>query len=253
MSLMDTYTVDEKRAVIAFLNMVITSDLEVKIEELNLVWMLAKSIHVDIKDVEHMSDTEFQQIFSGFSEEHMIEVIRMGYTLMSVDQKHKETEKKLLEFVRNLKQMEDQTYRHFYVSLNKMSDLTPLDQVVLLVLAHHMADADGIITQSEVQMLIVLCSMVGVDPSEVVFYKIPKDALYHAVFSMSSHAVKRIVEELLLISIADMKIAEQEYDFIFPIIAHFHLDFEDLLRSAKNRYSEHVEYYELFRSESEIN
>lgn len=253
MSLMDTYTMDEKRAVIAFLNMVITSDLEVKIEELNLVWMLAKSIHIDVKEVEKMSESEFQEIISNFSDEHLIEMLRMGYTLMSVDQKHKDKEKKLLEFVRSLKQMDDLTYRQFYLSLNKMSDLTPLDQVVLLVLAHHMADADGIITQGEVQMLIVLCSMVGVDPSEVVFYKIPKDALYHAVFSMSEHAIKRIVEELLLISIADMKIAEQEYDFIFPIIAHFHLDFEDVLRSAKNRYKEHIEYYELFRAESEVN
>ena len=37
MSLMENYTMDEKRAVIAFLNMIITADLTVKIEELNLV------------------------------------------------------------------------------------------------------------------------------------------------------------------------------------------------------------------------
>jgi len=253
MSLMENYTMDEKRAVIAFLNMIITADLTVKIEELNLVWMLAKSIHVDLKDVERIDDEFFRHIFSNLSEDKLIEVIRMGYTMMSVDQRRTEGEKKLLEFARSFKELDNQNYRAFYASLNKMSDLTPLDHVVLLVLAHYMAEADGIITQGEVQMLIVLSSMVGVDPSEVVVYKIPKDALYRAVFSMSEHAVKRLVEELLLISIADMKIAEQEYDFIFPIIAHFHFDFEDMLKSAKDRYQEHVEYYELFRSESEVN
>lgn len=253
MSLMEHYTIEEKRAVIAFLNMIIASDLNVKIEELNLVWMLAKSIHVDLKEIEKIDDETFYHTIANLSENQMVEVMRMGYTLMSVDQKHQDKEKKLLEFIRSLKQLDDQSYRHFYLSLNKMSDLTPLDQVVLLVLAHYMAEADGVVTQGEVQMLIVLCSMIGVDPSEVVFYKIPKDALYHAVFSMSDHAVKRIVEELLLISIADMKIAEQEYDFIFPIIAHFHFDFEDMLRSAKDRYQEHIDYYELFRAESEVN
>ena len=63
MSLMENYTMDEKRAVIAFLNMIITADLTVKIEELNLVWMLAKSIHVDLKDVERIDDEFFRHIF----------------------------------------------------------------------------------------------------------------------------------------------------------------------------------------------
>ena len=253
MALMETYTYEEKCAVIAFLNAVISEDRKVSYEELNLVWMLAKSIKVDLTDVAKLNDDSFQDIIQQLTDEKLLEILHMSYSLMSMDQTHERKEDKLLSFLKQLKAMDDLQYRHFYLSMNKMSDLTPLDQVILIVLAHYVAEADGIITQSEVQMLIVLCSMIGVDPNEVVLYKIPKEALYHTVFSMSKHAVRRIVEELLLISIADFKIAEQEYEFIFPIIAHFHLDFEELLQSARLRFNEHIEYYELFRAESAIN
>ena len=86
----------KKRAVIAFLNMIITSDLEVKIEELNLVWMLARSIHLDLNDVEKMEEEAFRTIMMNMSDEKMVDIIRMGYTLMGVDQKRKEKREKSL-------------------------------------------------------------------------------------------------------------------------------------------------------------
>ena len=253
MSLMDTYSHDEKCAVIAFLHAVISEDRLISYEELNIVWMLAKSIKLDLLDVQNLSEESFQEIISNLSDEKLIEVLRMAYSLMSMDQTHEHKETKILDFVRSLKPMDDISYRRFYVSMNKMSDLTPLDQVILIVLANHVAEVDGRITEEEGKMIVALCTIVGVDPHEMILYKIPKDALYHAVFSMSKHAVKRIVEELLLVAIADFKISEQEYEFILPIISHFHLDFEELLQSARSRFQEHLEYYELFRTVSEIN
>lgn len=253
MSMMEKYTYDEKRAVIAFLNMIITSDLEVKIEELNLVWMLARSIHLDLNDVEKMEEEAVRTIMMNMSDEKMVDIIRMGYTLMGVDQKRKEKEKKLIASIKGLRFLNDDEFNRFYESMNRPSDLTFLDKIVLILLAHYMAEVDGIIRQGEAEMLIVLCSLMEVNIEEVPLYRIPKDALYRAVFSMDKRVVKRIVEELLLISIADFKIAEQEYEFIFPILSHFNLDFEDILRHAKDRLKEHVEYYELFRVESPIN
>lgn len=253
MPLMDIYSHDEKCAVIAFLHAVISEDRLISYEELNLVWMLSKSIQLDLLDVQKLSDESLQDIISHLSDEKLIEVLRMAYSLMSMDQSHEHQETKILDFMRSLKPMDDISYRRFYLSMNKMSDLTPLDKVILIVLAHYVAEADGIITEEEGEMIVALCTIVGVDPHEVILYKIPKEALYHAVFSMSKHAVMRIVEELLLVAIADFKISEQEYEFIFPMLAHFNLDFEDLLKNARSRYQEHIEYYKLFRTESEIN
>lgn len=253
MSLMEKYSSDEKRAVIAFLNMIISIDSEVRIEELNLVWMLARCINIDLNEVEKMTEDEFRNIMMQLSDDKMLEVLRMSFTLVSLDQKHKEKERKFIESILTLRQEDEVNYKIFYESMNNMTELTPLDQVVLIVLAHYMAEADGLIREGEVQMLIVLCSMIGVDIEEVPLYKIPKDALYQAVFSMSSHAAKRLVEELILICIADFKIAEAEYDFIFPILSHFNMDFEDVLKQARNRLNEHFEYYELFQTESAVN
>ena len=252
MSLMDQYSYDEKRAVIAFLNMVITADLEVQIDELNLVWMLSRSINVDLNEVERMTEEEFNQIMSHLTDLKMIEVIRMGLTLLSVDKKHRGQEENVIKSMLGIDKNDNIGYQSFYLSMNRMTDLTPLDQVVLIILAHYMAEADGIYNQGEVEMLIVLCNMVGVNIEEVPLYKIPKDVLYRAVFSMNPYAVRRLVEELLLISIADFKIAEQEYAFISPILSHFHLDFEDVLKSARYRLNDHIEYYELFESELPI-
>ena len=253
MSLMEKYSSKEKRAVIAFLNMVITADLEVQIEELNLVWMLARCINIDLKDVEQMSESEFKQTMLQLSDDQMMEVLRMSLTLISIDSKHKDKERKVIESMLRLRQEDETNYKQFYTSMNKMTELTPLDQVVLIVLAHYMAEADGILREGEVQMLLVLCSMIGVNIEEVPLYKIPKEALYRAVFSMSPYAVNRLVEELILICIADFKIAEAEYDFIFPILSHFHLDFEEVLKQARNRLNEHFDYYELFQTESAVN
>ncbi len=252
MSLMDQYSYDEKRAVIAFLNSVITADLEVQIDELNLVWMLSRSINVDLNDVEKMTEEEFNQIMLQLSEDKLLEVIRMGVTLLNVDKKHKGQEENVIKSMLGISKTNYLGYQDFYLSMNVMTDLTPLDQVVLIILAHYMAEADGIYTQGEVEMLLVLCNIVGVNMEEVPLFKIPKDSLYRAVFSMSAFAVRRLVEELLLISIADFKIAEQEYEFIFPILSHFHLDFEDVLKSARYRLNAHIEYYELFQSELPI-
>lgn len=253
MSFMEKYTYDEKRAVIAFLNMVITADLEVQIEELNLIWMLARCINIDLKEIEKMTEYEFKSIIIQLSDEKLIEVMRMSLTLMSVDKKHQDKERKAMLSIFDLSQEDEMEYKRFYESMNKMTDLTPLDQVVLIVLAHYMAAVDGIVDQSEVAMLIVLCDMIGVNIKEVPLYKIPQDALYRAVFSMSPYAVGRLVEELLLISIADLKITEQEYEFVSPILNHFNLNFEEVLQKANNRLNDHIEYYELFQTESAVN
>jgi uncharacterized tellurite resistance protein B-like protein len=253
MALMDQYTQDEKRAVMAFLNMVITSDLEVKMEEINLLWMLSQCIKLDLRGVESLTEEQLKSIFNEMDSQKWLEVMRMGYTMMSVDRQLKAKEKDLFKFISAIHDMKDQDHRTFYSTMNQMTELTPLDQLVLVFLAHYMVEADGIVRQSELQMLLVLSNMMGVDLDEVERYRIPKDTLYQAVFSMSKHAVIRLVEELLIISIADFKIAEQEYDFIFPILAHFHLDFEEILKQARYRLNEHVEYYELFRAQSEVN
>jgi len=253
MAFMERYTDDEKRAVIAFLNMIITSDLEVKIDELNLVWMMSKWMNLDIKSLEYLTEDQVKHIFHHMDQDKWLEVMRMGYTMMAVDKKLKSKEKDLFDFISTIHQTSTEDHRNFYHLMNQMSELTPLDQLVLIVLAHYMVEADGIVRESEFNMLIVLSTLIGVNLEEIALYRIPKDTLYQAVFSMSPHAVKRLVEELLIISIADFKIAEQEYDFIFPILAHFNLNFEDMLNRARLRLNEHLEYYELFRTPSEVN
>lgn len=253
MSFMERYSDQEKMAIIAFLNSIVTIDLEVKLEELNLIWMFAQSMHIDLREIDRLSDQEIKDVLSMMGDQKLLEVLRMGYTMMSVDKKLKQQEISLMDYMTSLKGFDVNHYQSFYKSFNLMSELTPLDQIVLVILAHYMVEADGIISPQEVQMLIVLCSMIGLDPEKVMAYKIPLDALYKAVKTMSPVAVRRVVEELLLISIADFKIAQAEYDLIFPILSHFHLDFEDVLKSAQERLDEHREYYELFRTESEVN
>ncbi|RJX24402.1 MAG: hypothetical protein C4537_06420 [Acholeplasma sp.] len=253
MSFMENYSDQEKIAIIVFLNMIVTSDLDVKLEELNLIWMFAQSMNIDLKAIDRLSDEEIKDILSVIGDKKLLEVLRMGYTMMSVDKKLKHQELSLIDYMASLHGFDMNHYKDFYKSFNLMSELTPLDQIVLVILAHYMVEADGIITPQEVQMLIVLCSMIGLDPEKIMAYKIPIDALYKAVKAMSPIAVRRVVEELLLISIADFKIEQAEYDLIFPILSYFHLDFEDVLRTAQERLDEHKEYYELFRTESEVN
>lgn len=253
MSFMESYTDQEKMAIVAFLNAIVTSDLEVKLEELNLIWMFAQSMNIDLKAMDRMSDEQIKSILVMLEDQKLLEVLRMGFTMMSVDKKLKHQELSLIEYMTSLHGFDMRQYKGFYRSFNLMTELTPLDQIVLVILAHYMVEADGVITPQEVQMLIVLCSMIGLDPKKVMAYKIPIDALYKAVKTMSPVAVRRVVEELLLISIADFKIAQAEYDLIFPILSHFHMDFEDVLKSAQERLEEHKEYYELFRTESEVN
>ncbi len=253
MSFMENYTDQEKMAVVAFLNAIVTSDLEVKLEELNLIWMFAQSMNIDLKAIDRLSDEQIKDVLAMLGDKKLLEVLRMGFTMMSVDKKLKNQELSLIEYMASLHGFDMSQYKNFYKSFNVMSELTPLDQIVLVILAHYMVEADGIITPQEVQMLIVLCSMIGLDPEKVMAYKIPIEALYKAVKTMSPVAVRRVVEELLLISIADFKIAQAEYDLIFPILSHFNLDFEDVLKTAQQRLDEHKEYYELFRAESEVN
>lgn len=253
MAFMERYSHDEKRAVIAFLNMIITSDLEVKIDELNLLWMMSKWANLDLKSLEYLTEDQVKEIFHHMDHDKWLEVMRMGYTMMAVDKKLKDKEKNLFDFISTIHQTSNDDYQNFYRLMNQMSELTPLDQLVLIVLAHYMVEADGVVRESELNMLIILSALIGVNLEEVALYRIPKDTLYQVVFSMSQHTVKRLVEELLIISIADFKITEQEYDFIFPILAHFNLNFEDMLNRARMRFNEHLEYYELFRTPSEIN
>ncbi|MDY0075052.1 MAG: hypothetical protein WC992_08755 [Acholeplasmataceae bacterium] len=252
MSLMDQYTHAEKQAVIAFLYMIITADLEVQIDELNLVWMLARSIHIDLKEIENMNEDEFKHILFDFTDDQMIEVLRMCLTLLSVDQNHQEKEKNIIRSMFRYRQKDELNYQVYYETMNTLSELTALDQVVLLVLAHYMAEADGVISKDEKDMLVVLCNMVGVNIDDVPHFKIPKEALYHAVFSMSPPAVKRLVEELIIISIADFNMNQQEYDFILPILQFFNFNFHEMLNNAKQRLHEHIEYYELFHIQSEV-
>lgn len=253
MALMDHYSDDEKRAVVAFLNMIITSDLEVKIDEINLMWMFAQSIDLNLKSLESLTEEQVKKTFQDMDKHKWLEVMQMGYTMMSVDRNLKSKEKNLYDFIRSIHDTAEYDPQSLYQLNNHIMDLTPLDHVVLVALAYYMVEADGVIKESELQMLVVLSVMMGVNLEEIARYRIPKETLYQAVFSMSKHAVTRLVEELLIISIADFKIAEQEYEFIFPILAHFNLNFEDVLKQAQVRFHEHIEYYELFRTESEVN
>jgi len=253
MSLLEGYSKDQKIACITFLYLVSQADLEAKMEEISLIGMLSAHIGIHQEDLENMTEIQLKEQIQSFSTDQAVELLRMGYSMMRLDESNDPRELNLLKFLAETHHISIHNYKHFYKNLGTINDLTALDKIVLIALGFHMVEAEGIIQRSKIQILIVICNMMGLNPEDVKQLKVPLSALIKAVKTMSQFSVQRIVEELVTIALSDSRITTQEYELILPILSEFHYDFEVMVKAAETRLAYNKEYYDLYTSHTTVN
>ena len=253
MSLLEGYSKDQKVACIVFLYLVCQADMKANEEDFTLIGMLAEHVGVNHVDLQNMSDAQLREQILSFSYDQAVECLRMGYSLMRLDNSNDQKEIKLLNLFADAHHIKIENYKHFYKNLGTIKDLTALDKIVLIALGFHMVEAEGIIQRSKIQILIVICNMMGLNPEDVRKLKVPIQSLFKAVKTMSEFSVRRIVEELVTIALSDSRITTQEYDLILPILSEFHYDFEVMVKAAETRLAYNKEYYDLYTSNTTVN
>jgi uncharacterized tellurite resistance protein B-like protein len=253
MSLLNGYSQDQKIACIAYLYLVNQENSDANLEETSLIGMLATHVGVSYVDLENMTELQLRNHLQSFSHDQAVECLRMGYSLMRLDSKNDSKELKVLKLFADMHHIEIKSYQHFYKHLGTVEDLTALDKIILIALGFHMVEADGVINRSKIQILIVICNMMGLSPEEVKELKIPFKSLFKAVKTMSEPSVRRIIEELVTIALSDSRITTQEYDIVLPILSEFSYDFEDMVKAAEIRLEYNREYYDLYASKTTVN
>ena len=253
MSLLEGYSQDQKIACIAFLYLVSQADLVANIEEISLIGMLSTHVGVSYAELENMTDVRLKELIQSFTYDQAVECLRMGYSLMRLDKSNDQRELNLLKYLAETHHIKIENYKNIYKNLGTVKDLTALDKIILIALGFHMVEAEGIIQRSKIQILIVICNMMGLNPEEVKELKVPITALFKAVGTMSELSVRRIVEELVTIALSDSRITTEEYDLILPILSEFNYDFEVMVKAAETRLKYNKEYYDLYTSQTTVN
>jgi len=253
MSLLYGYSQDQKIACIAYLYLVNQENVDPSFEETSLIGMLATHVGVSYLDLENMTELHLRDQLKSFTHEQAVECLRMGYSLMRLDSKNEPKELKVLKLFADMHNIEIKSYQHFYKNLGTVEDLTALDKIILIALAFHMVEADGVINRNKIQILIVICNMMGLNPEDVKDLNLPFNALFKAVKTMGEPSVRRIIEELVTIALSDSRITTQEYDLILPILAEFNYDFEDMVKAAEKRLEYNKAYYDLYASPTTVN
>ena len=235
MILMNNYTKIEKIAIITFLTMISHSDLVVKAEELEIINLLAENIDVTPQDLYLYDENKLKFALKGMTKTKTIELIRMGYSILDVDNDIHIDEIKLLNYVAIVHNINLDDDKFINEVIFESTELTSLDKLVLVSLMYHMINADGKVKQQEVQLLNKICEKHEISIKLLKGLDVPLQTLIQAVKTMSKPAVNRIVEELIMIALSDGEFSQDEIDVVFPLLAEFDINLSELVETVTLR------------------
>lgn len=250
MAIIDHFTKLEQKFVIALLYQIAIADLELQVEELHLIQLLSNYVDVAIHDVEDMSLELIKHHVQQISDDKLKEILFMAWAMVRVDRLNHPKEQTLMRFLTDILDIDFDDFKIYYQSMILPDELTVLDKAILLNLAHYMINADEKVDDSEFELFMIMCRQLNVLIEDTTKVIIPKQVLYQTIFTLNKHVVTRIVEELLLIATIDLNFDQKEYDVLAPILNHFHMELSDIEQKSKLRLQEHMEYYQLFHTQS---
>jgi len=253
MRMFEAFTEKEKIASVNFFKMIALADQEIDEAELVLINLLILSLQIDINLYDQMKDEEVYDILKDLDHTKSLEVLRIGYSIMSLNYAYTKQEMRYMELLASMHHIKIMDFPNFYESISGTNDLTALDQLVLVALAKHMTLAEKYIKKNKVELLVVLADMMGIPPHIVDMMDVSFDIIIRAMKSMSESSLHRILEELAAIMIVDGQITKETYEMMLPIISALHIDINPILKKATLRLTYNKDYYELLSTSSETN
>jgi uncharacterized tellurite resistance protein B-like protein len=232
MGLMDKYSKKERIASIAFLKIVAHSDHILKPEEEQIIDLLSKNVYVDASEIVELGDLKLKQILKAMTKEKTLELLRMGYTILDIDNDIDLNEIKILDFLATEHNIDLEDDEFIYSVIYGSKEYTPLDKIVLISFAYQMMFADSKVHKEEMKILNDIAAQMGLDMNEVKGLIVPIDTLIKAVTTMSKPSVHRILKELVHIAMSDGELSKDEFDIIFPLLSEFNIDFESLINKT---------------------
>lgn len=229
MALLRDFTRIEKVATIAFLKMVAHSDLIIKDEEIYIINLLANNIGVTDHDIEEYGEMKLRLALKSMTRAKTIELLRMGYSILDVDNDIHIDEIKILNYIAMVHNIDLDDDKFISSNIYTSKELTALDQIVLISLAFQMVYADGKVMSEETELLKQIFLNFHLNIEDIKGLIVPLDILIKAVKTMSGPSVMKILEELIRVAMSDGEFSKEEFDVIFPLLSEFNINLKDLI------------------------